>query len=86
MGEMEGASQEGRFTRRARAYACIVRFGKPRGRMIPKYEIVRDEKRIILKEINERADSIRVIPDRQDNKYILPESKLEEENINDDTS
>lgn len=60
--------------------------GRLRGRMILKYEIVRDEKRIILKEINERADSIRVIPDRQDNKYILPESKLEEENINDDTS
>ena len=54
--------------------------------MILKYEIVRDDKRIILKEINERADSIQVIPDRLDNKYILPESKLEEENINDDTS
>ena len=86
MGEIEAVPKREDSREEPGLMRVSRQIGRLRGRMILKYEIVRDEKRIILKEINERADSIRVIPDRLDNKYILPESKLEEENINDDTS
>ncbi len=76
LGEIEGIQEMGRSTRRTRAYNPIVPLDKLRGRIILKYEIVQDGRRIILDGINERSDLIWVVLDRMDKKYLLPESKL----------
>ena len=72
LGEIEGIQEMGRSTRRTRAYNRIVPLDKLRDRMILKYEIVQDGKRIILDGINERSDLIRVVLNRADKKYLLP--------------
>jgi hypothetical protein len=46
-----------------------------RNRMILKYGTV-DGSRVILSGVNERKDSIYVVLDRYDRKYILPQSTL----------
>lgn len=47
-----------------------------RNRMILKYEVVNNGDRVILSGINEKKDSIQVILDRYDKKYLLPKSTL----------
>jgi hypothetical protein len=61
-------------TRRDREFAQKVREPK-RNRMVLKYTTT-DGSRVILSGINEHRDSIYVVLDRYDRKYILPKSTL----------
>ena len=63
-------------TRRTRAYKKVVPLDKSRDRMVLHYETMDDGKRVFLSGLNECGDSIHVILDRVDKKYLLPESKL----------
>ena len=44
--------------------------------MILKYEVSKGGQRVVLSGINENKDSIRVVLDRYNKKYLLPESTL----------
>jgi hypothetical protein len=48
----------------------------PRQRMILKYDIADNGNRLILSGVNEHKDSIQVILDRYDRKYLLPKTTL----------
>lgn len=61
-------------TRRDREFAQKTREQK-RNRMILKYDTT-DGSRVILTGVNERKDSIYVVLDRYDRKYVLPKSTL----------
>jgi hypothetical protein len=61
-------------TRRDREFAAKQREPK-RNRMVLKYDTT-DGSRVILSGINERKDSIYVVLDRYDRKYVLPKSTL----------
>jgi hypothetical protein len=60
--------------RRDREFAVKPREQK-RNRMVLKYDTI-DGSRVILSGINERKDSIYVVLDRYDRKYVLPKSTL----------
>jgi hypothetical protein len=62
-------------TRRDREFALKGPEPK-RNRMILKYDNTIDGSRVILSGVNERKDSIYVVLDRYDRKYILPQSTL----------
>jgi hypothetical protein len=76
VGEIEAIPEAGRSTRRRRAYEQGSPLDQFRDRMILRYEILRDGKRVLLSGINERSDSIRVLLDRVDKPYLLPETKF----------
>ena len=62
-------------TRRDREFATAHREAK-RARMVLKYSTT-DGERVVLSGIDERKDSIYVVLDRYDRKYVLPKSSLE---------
>jgi hypothetical protein len=76
VGEIEAIPEAGRSTRRRRAYEQGSPLDQFRDRMVLRYEILRDGKRVLLSGINERSDSIRVLLDRVDKPYLLPETKF----------
>jgi hypothetical protein len=76
VGEIEAIPEAGRSARRRRAYEQGSPLDQFRDRMILRYEILRDGKRVLLSGINERSDSICVLLDRVDKPYLLPETKF----------
>lgn len=75
--EIDAIPKAGQSARRARAYTKIVPLDKMRDRMVLHYEVIDDGKKVFLNGVNERGDSIRLILDRVDKKYLLPESVLQ---------
>jgi hypothetical protein len=65
-----------RSTRRTRGIEEESKGGGKRNRMVLTYQIQDGGKRVILSGINERKDSIYVVLNRYDKKYLLPESTL----------
>ena len=68
------AFPEGRSTRRTRAYTRKVPLDKMRDRMVLHYETHETGENATLKGVNENNDSIQVVLQRLDKKYLLPET------------
>lgn len=75
--EIDGIPERGQSTRRTRAYTRKVPLDKMRDRMVLHYEAIDNGRRVLLKGINENGDSLHVVLDRVDKKYLLPESVLQ---------
>ncbi|MFT3822583.1 MAG: hypothetical protein QM731_01635 [Chitinophagaceae bacterium] len=77
VGEIEAIPAIGRSTRRTRAYEKDVPLDRFRDRMVLKYEAVNGGERVILSGLNERSDSLYIVLDKVNRKYLLPESVLQ---------
>jgi len=75
--EIDGIDKRGQSTRRTRAYKKVVPLDSLRDRMKLHYDVFSQGRRVELSGINDKGDSIRVVLDRIDKKYLLPESKLQ---------
>jgi hypothetical protein len=76
-GEIQAIPEKGRSTRRTRAYQKNVLLDKFRDRMVLHFESPDEGRKVILRGLNEKGDSIQVVLDRVDKKYLLPKSDLE---------
>ncbi len=76
VGEIEAIPEKGRSTRRTRAYQKTVILDKFRDRMVLHYEMTDGGGKVLLNGLNERGDSIHLVLDRVNKKYLLPESSL----------
>lgn len=72
--EIDGIPKVAQSTRRTRAYKRKVALDKMRDRMVLHYEAHDGGKQILLYGVNENNDSLRIVLDRLDKKYLLPES------------
>jgi len=75
--EIDGIDKKGHSTRRTRAYTKIVPLDSLRDRMKLQYSVIDGGKKVFLRGINDTGDSIQVVLDRIDKKYLLPESSLQ---------
>ena len=75
--EIDGIDKKGQSTRRTRAYTKIVPLDSLRDRMKLQYSVIDGGRKVFLRGINEKGDSIHVVLDRVDKKYLLPESSLQ---------
>lgn len=74
--EIDGIPAVARSTRRTRAYTKVVPLDKMRDRMVLHYETADNGRKVFLNGLNDNGDSIHVVLDRVDKKYLLPESDL----------
>jgi hypothetical protein len=76
VGEIEAIPEKGRSTRRTRAYEKIEILDKFRDRMILHYKTIDGGRKVLLDGLNEKGDSIHVVLERTDKKYLLQEDGL----------
>ncbi len=74
--EINAIPEEGRSTRRTRAYTRKVPLDKMRDRMVLHYQTDQTGQNVLLEGVNENNDSIHVVLKRLEKKYLLPESIL----------
>ena len=75
--EIDGIERIAQSTRRTRAYTKVVPLDKKRDRMVLHFDVIDGGSRVYLNGLNEHGDSIHVLLDRVDKKYLLPESVLQ---------
>jgi hypothetical protein len=76
-GEIDGIPKIAQSTRRTRAYTKIVPLDKMRDRMVLYYEAIDGGRKVLLDGLNENGDSIHLVLDRVEKKYLLPASVLQ---------
>jgi len=72
--EINAIPEAGKSTRRTRAYTRKVPLDKMRDRMVLHYQTDQTGRDVLLQGVNENNDSIYVVLQRLEKKYLLPES------------